>query len=119
MSSPFLYLAGHRIDRWDSCTYSTALPDRPYMIDLGDTASLSLSPNDAQRLLIDLARLMYDNNDLTLKTADALHYLGYSAGENLRDRREKCPNCNGNGATGPDYDPDSCQACRGTGWKDN
>lgn len=26
-----------------------------------------------------------------------------------------CPTCNGNGATGPANDPDTCQTCRGTG----
>jgi hypothetical protein len=78
--------------------------------DNGD--SLSMPVPMATTLVIDLVTALYDNGTLSMEAAERLSFLCQSV---LADRQDRCDYCGGSGQVGAPYDPQSCNACRGTG----
>lgn len=84
-----------------------------YRFRFGGAGMLLTAAQTAETLLTDLATLLYEDNALTMETAERLQYLASAV---IADSEvEDCTNCGGSGQTGPAADPDSCNRCRGTG----
>ena len=84
-----------------------------YEIRLGTSGHIFINAAPLETTCLGILTALYDNNHLSMETAERVAFLCQSA---LADN--KCPSCGGSGQVGAPWDPESCGACRGTGYSD-
>lgn len=116
-----------------------------YGIRLGNAGHLFLTATDANDLFHVLAKRLYDDDNLSMDTAEHVQFLCNSVlvdatfptcdicGQREEDtpgmewngetglhvaceKTHRCISCGGSGQVGAPWDPESCGTCRGTGY---
>ena len=120
-------------------------PSWDYTIRLGDAGHIFINHDDLDNLILVLTTLLYDHDQISMKTAERVAFLcqsvladsiprcdicGETEEASLMDWNgetgnhyecegaSKCGSCGGSGQVGAPWDPESCGACRGTGYSD-